>query len=116
MYRAGHAGCPAPGATISGPTNRRWDLNPDCREEKEKERTWRDFKLGRQLNRFIILDNAPSGRVVGEALEMEDEYRWKRVNEHCDWLARFTGSRAGRTDMRKSWLSGVRECVLNGMY
>jgi hypothetical protein len=103
---------------ISGPTKPRWNLNPELprRKEEEGKRTLRDFELRGQLNRLAILDYATSGRVVGEALEMEDEYRWKRFNEYRDLPARFAGSRAGWTDLCKSWSRDVRECVLNGMY
>jgi hypothetical protein len=107
VYRADHAGCPAPGAIISRPTEPRWNLNPDCRGERRKKengkRTWRDFELRGQLDRLAIL-------------EMEDEYRWKRFNEYRDLRAHFAGARAGWTDLYKSWARDVRECVLNGMY
>lgn len=46
---------------------------------------------------LAILDYATRGRVVGEALEIEDEYRWKRFDEYRDLLARFASARAGWT-------------------
>jgi hypothetical protein len=100
---------------ISGSAGPRWNLNPGLprRKEEEGKRTWRDFELRGQLNRFAILDYPTSSRVVGEALEVEDEYRWKRFNEYRDLPARFAGARAGWTDL---WPRDVRECILNGMY
>jgi hypothetical protein len=55
----------------------------------EEERTWWDFELRGKLDRLAILDYVTRDCVVNEALEVDDEYRWKCFNEHCDSLARF---------------------------
>jgi hypothetical protein len=57
---------------------------------REKNCTWWDFELRGKLDRFADLDYATRVRIVQEALQMEDEHRWKRLDEHRDLLARFT--------------------------
>jgi hypothetical protein len=50
----------------------------------------------------VILDYAIRGCVVIEALEMDDEYRWKCFDEHCHFLARI--ARVGWLDLFRFWL------------
>jgi len=75
---------------------------PRSKEEKGK-RSWRDFELRGQLDTLSILDYATSGRVVGEALEMKDEHRWKRFNEYRDWTS-FSGNHHKRGYVASSQL------------
>ena len=44
--------------------------------------TWWDFKLGGELNWFTDLNYVICGRIVQEALKMEDENKWKRLDLH----------------------------------
>jgi hypothetical protein len=72
-------------------------LSLDCRGGrgmgKKEIVTWWDFELRGKLDRLANLDYATRGHVVQEALEMEDQYRWKRLDEHRDLLARFARAR-----------------------
>jgi hypothetical protein len=49
------------------------------------------------------LDYATRGLVVRKALEMDDEYRWKRFDfdEHSHLLVRFAGAQARWLDLHK---------------
>ena len=42
---------------------------------------------------LVNLDYTTRSRIVQEALEMEDEYRWKRLDERRDLPARFIWAR-----------------------
>ena len=52
------------------------------REKKKRLRTEWDFELRCKLYGFANLHDATRGHIVQEALEIEDEYRWKRFDEH----------------------------------
>jgi predicted transcriptional regulator len=60
---------------------------------EEGNRTKWDFELRGKLDRLADLDNATRGRVVQEALEVDDKYGWKRLDERRDLLARLAQAR-----------------------
>ena len=67
---------------MSGPTKPQGILSTGCRRrEKGGNRTKWDLKLRSKLDRLSDLDYTTGGGVVHEALEMDDEYRWKHLNE-----------------------------------
>jgi hypothetical protein len=77
-----------------------------------KERTERDLKLWRELDGLANLDCAACGRVVKEALEVQDEHRGKRLDE--DLLACF--ARVRGANLHDLWLRHVRERILDSVY
>jgi hypothetical protein len=80
---------------ISGPTEPRGIISLRYHGgNKGENRTVRDFKLWRELNRLPDLIFAIRGRIVQEALKMEDENGWKRLEKHL--LVRL--ARAGISD------------------
>jgi hypothetical protein len=80
---------------ISGPRKPRGILSFGQHERNKGEnRTDWDFQLRRKLNRLAHLNYAIRGRIVLEALKMEDENGRKRLNLHL--LDRL--SRAGLVD------------------
>jgi hypothetical protein len=68
----------------------------------EEERTQWNFELRGKLDRLATLDYAACNCVVKEALEMDDEYRWKCFDEHRDLLACF--ARVRWLDLHGLWL------------
>jgi hypothetical protein len=63
----------------------------------EKTRTEWDFELWFKLNRLSDLIYAPRGRIVYEALKMEDKNLWKCLEKHL--LGCFVRGRGrGRLD------------------
>jgi hypothetical protein len=81
-------------------------------ERKEKERAERDLKLWRKLDGLANLDYAACGRVVKEALEVQDEHRGKRLDENL--LACF--ARVRGANLHGLWLRDVRERILDSVY
>ncbi len=74
---------------MSGPDHVTHDgmmLSPLTARRKERWkneiRTWWDFELRCKLDRLAILEYATRGRVGRETLEMDDEHRRKRFDEH----------------------------------
>lgn len=66
------------------------------------------------MDGLVNLDYAARSRVIHEALEMEDEYGWKSLDEHRDLLARL--ARAGWADLHGVGPRNEGERVLNGVY
>ena len=64
------------------------------------------------MNRLVDLIYVIGCRVVQEALKMEDENGWKRLEKHL--LTRI--ARAGLVDVDSSGLRDACECVLNCVY
>jgi hypothetical protein len=81
-------------------------------ERGRKKRTERDFELWRELDRLSDFHYAAGGRVVQEALEVQDEHWRERLDEHL--LACF--ARAGGADLHGLWLRDVCERILDGVY
>jgi hypothetical protein len=98
---------------ISRPTEPRTILSLGERGRNEREsRTWWDFELRHELNRLADLIYAIRGRIVQEALKMEDENGWQRLEKHL--LARL--ARARLADLHGLGLRDMCECVLNVVY
>jgi len=49
--------------------------------EGENRTEW-NFEFRSEPDRLVDLDHATCGRIVDEALELEDEYGWKVLDEH----------------------------------
>ena len=98
---------------ISGPTKPPGILRIGCQGvEKDGKPTKWDLKLRSELNRLSNLDHTTSGGIVQEALEMDDEDRWKHFNERLP--ARLVDARwieVHRLRVRYSY-----ECVFYSMY
>jgi hypothetical protein len=78
-------------------------------------RTWWYFELRGEPNMLPDLIYAIRGRIVQEALKMEDENGWKRIEKRL--LARLAAlARAGLADLHGMGLRDLCECVLNGVY
>jgi hypothetical protein len=56
-------------------------------QEKGENRTEWDFEASFKLDRLSDLRYTARGRIVSETLEMENENRWKHLDEHL--LARI---------------------------
>ena len=100
---------------ISGPTQPRRIISLGNHGRNEgKNRTKWDFELRRELNRLVNLNYAIRRGIVQEALKMEDENGWKRLDLHL--LAR--PARAGLANLHGLELREVcrSERVLNGVY
>ena len=78
MGRPGRRGA---GAMMPGPIGQ-VDSASMKREKKKRLCTKWDFELRCKLYGFANLHDATRGHIVQEALEIEDEYRWKRFDEH----------------------------------
>jgi hypothetical protein len=81
-------------------------------ERHEKNRTWWDFELRRELNRLVDLFYAIRCRIVQEALKMKDENGWQRLEK--DLLACL--ARAGLANLHGVGLRDVCECGMNSAY
>jgi hypothetical protein len=81
-------------------------------EKKRENRTEWDFKLRREVNRFTDLNYAIRRRIIKEALQMEDQNGWKRLNLHV--LARL--ARARLADLPWLGLQDACESAFDGMH
>ena len=77
-----------------------------------KNRTEWDFELRCELNWLVDLFYLVRGRIVQEALKMEHENWWKRLQKHL--LARL--GRAELADLHRLGLRDLCERVLNSVY
>ena len=77
-----------------------------------EDRTEWDFELRPELNRLVDLNLAIRRRIVQEALKMEHENWWKRLQKHL--LARL--GRAELADLHRLGLRDLCERVLNSVY
>lgn len=82
------------------------------RGKRRENRTDWDFELRCELNRLADLNHTIRCRIVQEALKMEDENGWKRLDLHL--FAR--PARAGLLGLDRLELRDVCERVLNGVY
>ena len=98
---------------MSGPTKPPGILSIGLRGgEKDGKPTKWDLKLRSELNRLSNLDHTTSGGVVQEALEMDDEYRWKHFNESLP--ARLIDAR--RIEANRLRVGDSYECVFYRVY
>ena len=77
-----------------------------------KNRTGWDFEFRCELNWLVDLFYLVRGRIVQEALKMEHENWWKRLQKHL--LARL--GRAELADLHRLGLRDLCERVLNSVY
>jgi hypothetical protein len=81
-------------------------------ESNEKNRTWWDFELRRELNRLLDLFYVIRCHIVQEALKMKDENGWQRLEKHL--LARL--AQAGSANLHWVGLRDVCKCGMNSAY
>ena len=79
-----------------------------------KRRTEWDVELRVKLDMLADLNYAACRCIVPETLEMENENRWKCLNEHL--LARIRVTRAGWAVLHGLGLGDAHESVLNCEY
>ena len=95
---------------ISGPIKSQGILSLGWYGEKKREnRTEWNFKLWREVNRFTDLNYPTRRGIMKEALQMEDQNGWKRLNLHV--LARLARGR-----LADLGLQDVCESVFDGMH
>ena len=80
------------------------------RETKEVNRTRWNFKFQRKLNRLADLDCAFRGLIVQEALEIEHENGWRRLDDQ------LLACLARRTELNSLQVRNAFECVFYGVY
>ena len=89
-----------------------WILSIGCPGgEKDGNRTKWDLKLRSELDRLSNFGHTTGGRVGQEALEMDDEYRWKHLDERL--TARLVDARWIAHRLR---VGDSCECVFYSMY
>ena len=79
--------------------------------KRENYTEW-DFEFRRESNRLADLDYAIRSHVIQEPLEVEDENRWKLIDEHL--LARLASARW--TELNRLRVRDPYECVFYGLH